>query len=110
MAQCAPGAASQSAALHAMTGAVYAECVFLLPPLLPALRNKEFSIVFPALQCQDKASAFTTFSSVGGVDMAMTESLARPGLAMALLWRPSAVCNQQQNCAPVQEPMKQSSC
>lgn len=77
--------------LWARTWAVYAEGVFLLLPLLPALRNKDFSIVLPALRCQGKAGAFTTFSSVSGVDTAMTEPLSGPGLATALLWRPSAV-------------------
>lgn len=90
-----------------MTGTVCAEGTFHLPPPLPTLRNKDFSTVLPALQ--GKAGAFTTFSSEGGVDMAMTESLSGPGLAMALFWRRSAVCTQQQSCAHVQEPMKLSS-
>lgn len=92
-----------------MTGAVYAEGTFHLPPLLPVLTFKDFGVVPPALECQGKAGAFTALSSVGGVGMAMAESPSRPGLAMALLWNPSAVCPQQQNCAHVQEPMKQSS-
>lgn len=84
-------------------GAAYAEGTFLLPP--PLLRNKDIKIDLSALQCRDRAGAFTSFSSValcGEVPWLWLNS--SQGLALVFLGDQLLSQPFQQNCANVWEP------